>query len=72
MCLFMGYDSHKNLFSDYHFVSLAYNYPQKATLGLLAAAMSIGSMLSIPVVPYIADVLGRRLGDIILNARRRT
>ncbi|KAJ5724824.1 hexose transporter protein [Penicillium malachiteum] len=43
----------------------SYNYPQGATLGLLAAAMSIGSMLSIPVVPYIADVWGRRAGVVI-------
>ena len=27
--------------------------------------MSIGSMLSIPVVPYVADVFGRRAGVVI-------
>lgn len=27
--------------------------------------MSIGSMLSIPIVPYIADVFGRRMGVVI-------
>ncbi|KAJ5128295.1 hexose transporter protein [Penicillium atrosanguineum] len=40
----------------------SYNHPTGSTLGLLAAAMSIGSMLSIPVVPYVADVFGRRAG----------
>jgi MFS family permease len=27
--------------------------------------MSIGSMLSIPVVPYVADILGRRAGVVL-------
>lgn len=27
--------------------------------------MSIGSMLSIPVVPYVADMLGRRAGVVV-------
>ncbi|KAJ5772002.1 hexose transporter protein [Penicillium odoratum] len=40
----------------------SYNYPHGATLGLLAASMAIGSMLSIPVVPYVADMAGRRAG----------
>lgn len=40
----------------------AYNNPHGGTLGLLAAAMSIGSMLAIPVVPYVADIMGRRAG----------
>ncbi|OOQ82960.1 hexose transporter protein [Penicillium brasilianum] len=43
----------------------SYNHPTGGTLGLLAAAMSIGSMLSIPVVPYIADILGRRAGVVV-------
>ncbi|KAJ0359174.1 hypothetical protein COL922a_014579, partial [Colletotrichum nupharicola] len=43
----------------------AYNYPEGSTLGLLAASMSIGSMLAIPVVPYVADHLGRRVGVVI-------
>ncbi|KAJ6104077.1 hexose transporter protein [Penicillium sp. IBT 18751x] len=43
----------------------SYNHPTGSTLGLLAAAMSIGSMLSIPVVPYVADVFGRRAGVVI-------
>ncbi|KAJ5110654.1 hexose transporter protein [Penicillium argentinense] len=43
----------------------SYNYPSGSTLGLLAAAMSIGSMLSIPVVPYVADIMGRRAGVVI-------
>ncbi|CEO58925.1 Putative Hexose transporter protein [Penicillium brasilianum] len=43
----------------------SYNHPTGGTLGLLAAAMSIGSMLSIPVVPYVADILGRRAGVVV-------
>ena len=43
----------------------SYNSPTGSTLGLLAASMSIGSILAIPVVPYIADILGRRTGIII-------
>ncbi|CBF80355.1 hypothetical protein AN8347.2 [Aspergillus nidulans FGSC A4] len=39
----------------------SYNHPEGATLGLLAASMSIGSILAIPVVPYVADLFGRRL-----------
>ena len=27
--------------------------------------MSIGSMLAIPVVPYVADILGRRAGVVV-------
>ncbi|CAI7589328.1 unnamed protein product [Penicillium pancosmium] len=43
----------------------SYNHPTGSTLGLLAASMSIGSMLSIPVVPYVADIMGRRAGVVI-------
>ena len=43
----------------------AYNYPHGSTLGLLAASMAIGSMLSIPVVPYVADIMGRRAGVVL-------
>lgn len=43
----------------------AYNHPTGSTLGLLAASMAIGSMLSIPVVPYVADIMGRRAGVVI-------
>ncbi|KAJ5618983.1 hypothetical protein N7510_002967 [Penicillium lagena] len=45
--------------------NVSYNNPHGGTLGLLAAAMSIGSMLAIPVVPYIADILGRRAGVVV-------
>ena len=34
-------------------------------MGLLTASMSIGSMLAIPIVPYTADLLGRRAGVVI-------
>lgn len=43
----------------------SYHNPTGSTLGLLTAAMSMGSMLAIPVVPYIADILGRRFGIIL-------
>lgn len=44
---------------------LAYNHPTGGTLGILAASMAIGSMLSIPVVPYVADIFGRRFGVVV-------
>ncbi|KAL4804576.1 general substrate transporter [Aspergillus unguis] len=43
----------------------SYNHPVGSTLGLLAASMSIGSILAIPVVPYVADILGRRFGVVL-------
>ncbi|KAL4790564.1 general substrate transporter [Aspergillus venezuelensis] len=43
----------------------SYNHPEGATLGLLAASMSIGSILAIPVVPYVADICGRRFGVVV-------
>ncbi|KAL4783607.1 general substrate transporter [Aspergillus varians] len=43
----------------------SYNHPEGATLGLLAASMSIGSILAIPIVPYVADLLGRRFGVVL-------
>ncbi|KAL3476695.1 general substrate transporter [Aspergillus californicus] len=42
-----------------------YNHPRGSVLGLLAASMSIGSMLAIPVVPWVADTLGRRFGVVL-------
>ncbi|CAD0037344.1 unnamed protein product [Aureobasidium pullulans] len=41
--------------SDFH-------YPSASSLGLLNAIMSVGSLVALPVVPYIADGLGRRAG----------
>lgn len=49
---------HNSLHTDF-------NHPDPPTLGLLTAAMSIGSMLAIPIVPYTADILGRRSGVVI-------
>ncbi|KAL2815270.1 general substrate transporter [Aspergillus cavernicola] len=43
----------------------SYHHPNGSTLGLLAASMAIGSMLAIPVVPYVADILGRRFGVVL-------
>ena len=42
-----------------------FNHPDPPTMGLLTASMSIGSMLAIPIVPYTADILGRRAGVVI-------
>lgn len=42
-----------------------FNHPRGSILGILNAIMSIGSIVAIPVVPYIADGLGRRAGILI-------
>lgn len=39
--------------------------PDPAARGLLNAIMSVGSICALPVVPYTADILGRRWGIII-------
>lgn len=42
-----------------------FNHPNASQLGLLNAIMSVGGIVSLPVFPYIADYLGRRIGIII-------
>lgn len=45
-----------------------FNHPQGATLGLVNAAQSIGSVLALPIVGWLSDKLGRKkvlLGGII-------
>jgi MFS family permease len=42
----------------------AFNNPNAPTRGLLNAIMSVGSILALPVTPYIADIAGRRAGII--------
>ncbi|KAI5358653.1 putative major facilitator, sugar transporter, major facilitator superfamily [Septoria linicola] len=42
-----------------------FNYPKGSLLGLFACIMSVGSLVALPVVPYTADILGRRWGIII-------
>jgi len=42
-----------------------FGHPTGSLLGLLACIMSIGSLVALPVVPYIADGLGRRWGIMI-------
>ncbi|KAI4850309.1 MFS sugar transporter-like protein [Aureobasidium sp. EXF-8846] len=44
--------------SDFH-------YPSAASLGLLNAIMSVGSLVALPIVPYLADGLGRRAGILV-------
>jgi len=43
----------------------SFNNPGPDTRGLLNAIMSVGSIVALPVVPYIADYLGRRTGVMI-------
>src|ERR1700710_1531825 len=42
----------------------AFHHPSPATRGLLNAIMSVGSILALPITPYIADIFGRRVGVI--------
>ena len=42
-----------------------FNDPHGSLLGLFACIMSVGSLVAIPAVPYVADILGRRWGIII-------
>ncbi|KAE8380318.1 hexose transporter protein [Aspergillus bertholletiae] len=42
-----------------------FNHPSGSLLGILSAIMSLGSLAALPAVPYIADVLGRRMGILI-------
>lgn len=43
----------------------SFHDPNPATRGLLNAIMPVGSLVALPVTPYIADILGRRFGIII-------
>lgn len=42
----------------------SFHSPGSATRGLLNAIMSVGSIVALPITPYIADILGRRIGII--------
>ncbi|TVY35879.1 Lactose permease [Lachnellula subtilissima] len=42
----------------------SFHNPDAATRGLLNAIMSVGSIVALPITPYIADGLGRRVGVI--------
>lgn len=46
-------------------VELAFNNPESAVLGLIVCIMFIGSILAVPVAPYIADLKGRRFGVVV-------
>lgn len=45
--------------------SLDFHHPHGSMLGLLNCIMSVGSLVALPVVPYTADILGRRAGILI-------
>ncbi|KAG4418078.1 hypothetical protein IFR04_008815 [Cadophora malorum] len=40
----------------------SFNDPGPSTRGLLNAIMSVGSIVALPITPYIADIAGRRAG----------
>jgi len=42
----------------------SFHNPNSATRGLLNAIMSVGSIVALPITPYIADIGGRRIGII--------
>lgn len=42
-----------------------FDNPHGSLLGLFSCIMSVGSLVAIPVVPYTADLLGRRMGVFI-------
>lgn len=44
---------------------IAFHSPSSSQLGLLNCIMSVGSLVALPTVPYIADILGRRTGVFI-------
>ncbi|KAJ1331980.1 hexose transporter-like protein [Microdochium nivale] len=39
-----------------------FNYPKGAILGLFNASMSLGSLIALPMTPYLIDYAGRRSG----------
>ncbi|KAL3465005.1 major facilitator superfamily domain-containing protein [Aspergillus heterothallicus] len=39
-----------------------FDYPSGSLLGILSAILSLGSIAALPIVPYAADLLGRRMG----------
>ncbi len=53
-----------NLFENNHSLVSAFNNPGSAQRGLLNAIMSVGSIVALPITPYIADIAGRRAGVI--------
>ncbi|PNS18955.1 High-affinity glucose transporter [Sphaceloma murrayae] len=39
-----------------------FDYPKGSLLGLFSCIMAVGSLCALPITPYIADGLGRRMG----------
>ncbi|KAF2149855.1 hexose transporter protein [Myriangium duriaei CBS 260.36] len=42
-----------------------FHHPSGSLLGLFSCIMSVGSLAALPITPYIADGLGRRMGILI-------
>lgn len=42
-----------------------YNQPSPSQVGLLNSIWAVGSLVALPVVPYTADILGRRTGVMV-------
>ncbi|KAK2767562.1 hypothetical protein FQN54_003720 [Arachnomyces sp. PD_36] len=42
-----------------------FDHPSGSTLSIVSSIMPIGSLVALPVVPYTADILGRRMGIVI-------
>jgi len=42
-----------------------FHHPDGAMIGLFSAIMSVGSIVALPITPYIADILGRKMGILI-------
>ncbi|KAJ7174872.1 general substrate transporter [Mycena filopes] len=42
-----------------------YHSPRSTLLGLMSAAYSLGAIVALPAVPYVNDVLGRRMAIIV-------
>tara|TARA_R110002003_G_scaffold3_25_gene168 strand:+ start:16650 stop:17099 length:450 start_codon:yes stop_codon:yes gene_type:complete len=41
-------------------ISLDFNHPKGALLGIISAAYNLGAICALPLVPYINDTFGRR------------
>ncbi|KAK9471179.1 lactose permease [Dipodascopsis tothii] len=61
-----GYDgSMMNALQSLSWWQNYFDHPSGSILGLFSAIMSVGSIVALPIVPYIPDLFGRRWGIII-------